>query len=415
MHADHQAREIRVVESTRPKTFQERYGDRIADEILRFTAVTNDDLLPPLYHEFGGKQKGESDRVLLQREVDQSAEAFDVLAFKVSPSQAIALRTFDFAGITLGEVGTGCLPLIIVPPEATSLYAAPDLANNHAQAETFDLSGDLSSGVLFVADTQRIRNQKGYLPVDWMEARAQIMCTLALLGALCGNEHPVLTAWCSMLRQYERFEARIHNEIDTEVGTCLGPALFVLHLHLILRDWFEDHTRTGQTAIIPAPDFGLHLKTFKRQNNLNWLPSVIYVPPLLALRPAVPHNQHAPRPVAPAATPRAPTTPASRGAPSAVQRPDLGSRVRNPGRDARFTGSMAFAKNVRSRRVEETILLAGRSALPELVQGGVPVGMCVSYHANGSCFKHCQRAVSHSPLTASEKEPFHEWCALAYA
>jgi hypothetical protein len=98
MYADLRARESRVVESTRSKTFRERYGDRTADGMLRFTAVVDDDLLPPFYQELGGKKKGESDRVLLQREVDQSAEAFDVLAFKVSPLQAIALRTFDFVG-----------------------------------------------------------------------------------------------------------------------------------------------------------------------------------------------------------------------------------------------------------------------------------------------------------------------------
>jgi hypothetical protein len=415
MHADRRARESRVVESTRSKTFWERYGDRIADGMLRFTAVVDDDLLPPFYQELGGKQKGESDRVLLQREVDQSAEAFDVLAFTVSPSQVIALRTLDFAGISLGEVGTVLLPLNIIPPEATSLSADRALTNNHAQAKTFDLSGDPSSGVLSTADTHRLRNQKGYLPVDWMEARTQIRCTLALLGALCGNEHPVPAAWRGMLQQYEHAEARIRNEIDTEVGTRLGPALFVFHLQLILRDWFEDQTRTGQTYIIPAPDFGLHLKTFERQNNLNWLPSVSYVPALLALRPAAPCRQHAPRPSVTSAALAAPPATASRGAPSAVQRPDLGSLVRSPSRDARFTGSTAFANNVRTRRVQDAIQLAGRSALPELVRGGASVGMCVSYHAKYSCFEGCQRAASHSPLTAAEKAPFHEWCVLAYA
>jgi hypothetical protein len=264
MHADHRARESRVVESTRPKTFRERYGDRIAGGMLRFTAVIDDDLLPPFYQELKWKQKGGVYRVLLQCKLDQSVEAFDVLDFKVSPSQVIALRTFDFAGISLGEVGTGLLPLSIIPPEPAFLSTARALANNHAQAETFDLSGDPPSGVLSTEDNQRLRNQKGYLPVDWMEARTQIRCTLALLGALCRNEHPVPTAWCGMLRQYECVEARIRNEINTEVGTHLGPALFVFHLQLILQDWFEDQTRTEQTSTIPAPDFGLHLKTFER-------------------------------------------------------------------------------------------------------------------------------------------------------
>jgi hypothetical protein len=165
MHADRRTRQRRVVDSTCSKTFRERYGDRIADGMLRFAAVVDDDLLLPFYQELGGKQKGESGRVLLQREVDQSAEEFDILAFKVSPSQVIALRTFNSADISLGEVGTGILLLSIIPPEATSLSAARALANNHSQAETFDLSGDPSSGVLSTAETQNLCNQKGYLPV----------------------------------------------------------------------------------------------------------------------------------------------------------------------------------------------------------------------------------------------------------
>jgi hypothetical protein len=139
--------------------------------------------------------------VILQREVDQSADLFDVLPFKVSPSQVIALKTFDFAGLSMSEVGTGVMPIIIIPPEATSLAASRALANNHAQAETYDLSGE--STALSTADTQRMRNQKGYLPDNWMEARTQLRCTLALLGALCGDDHAVPASWRSMLRKYE--------------------------------------------------------------------------------------------------------------------------------------------------------------------------------------------------------------------
>jgi hypothetical protein len=261
----------------------------------------------------------DSERVLLQREVDQSADFFDVLAFKVSPSQVIALKTFDFAGISLSEVGTGVLPLSIIPPEATSLAAARALSNNHSQAENFDLIGD--TGVLSTADTQWLPNQKGYLPVDWMEARTQIRCTLALLGALCGNEHPVPAAWRLMLCQYERVESKIRNDIDTEVETRLGPALFVFHLQFILRDWFEDQTRTGQTTIVSAPEFSLYLKVFERQNNLSWLPSVSNIPALLALRAAPVRSSNPPCAVA-AIPPRAAAAaaalaaaPAPRGAP----------------------------------------------------------------------------------------------------
>jgi hypothetical protein len=73
MHADRRARYTRAVESSRKKTFHDKYGERIADGILLLTRAVDDDLLPPFYQELGGRQKGESERVILQREVDQSA------------------------------------------------------------------------------------------------------------------------------------------------------------------------------------------------------------------------------------------------------------------------------------------------------------------------------------------------------
>jgi hypothetical protein len=72
--------------------------------------------------------------VIIQREVDQSADTFDVLHFKVSPSQVIALKTFDFVGLSMSEVGTGVMLLSIIPPEATSLAASCALANNQWRA-----------------------------------------------------------------------------------------------------------------------------------------------------------------------------------------------------------------------------------------------------------------------------------------
>jgi hypothetical protein len=233
MHADRQAREYCAREAHRPKTFRERYGDRITDQLLLLTNVLDDDLLPPFYQELGPYKKGESERVLLQREVDQSAVCLGVLPFKVTPSQVIALKTFDFAGISMAEVGTGAPPLINIPPDATSLSAARAITNNYAQSEMYDLSGDPSSGALSTADTQCLRNQKGYLPWDWMEACSQLRGNLALLGSLCGNDHATTLNWQTMLRRFERTEARLQHEMNTHHGPRLAPALFVFHLQLI--------------------------------------------------------------------------------------------------------------------------------------------------------------------------------------
>jgi hypothetical protein len=72
MHADHRARDTRAVESARKKTFHDKYGERITDGILLLTGAVDDNLLPPFYQEPGGRQKGGSECVILQREVDQA-------------------------------------------------------------------------------------------------------------------------------------------------------------------------------------------------------------------------------------------------------------------------------------------------------------------------------------------------------
>jgi hypothetical protein len=177
---------------------------------------------------------------------------------------------------------------------------------------------------------------------------------------------------------------------------------------LILRDWFVNQTRTGQAAIIPAPDFGYYLKLFDHQNNLSWLPSVTNIPTLFALRATpkraliTPRRTAAPAEV-PTAAPVSNAGNVARAAP-APERPDLGPRIHNLGRDTRFTGNTVFANNVRSHHVEEAIVVAGdRDTLSHIVRDGVSVGVCVSYHAKWACFEGCLRVATHFPLTAEEK------------
>jgi hypothetical protein len=47
MHADRRARDIRAVETSRKKTCQDKYGERIADGLLLITGAQNDDHLLP--------------------------------------------------------------------------------------------------------------------------------------------------------------------------------------------------------------------------------------------------------------------------------------------------------------------------------------------------------------------------------
>jgi hypothetical protein len=414
MHSDRRAREARAAKSTRAHTSRDKYGERIADSILLLTGAPDDDFLPTYYQESGGRQKGESERVILQREVDQSAEALGVLPFKVTPSQCIALKTFDFAGMSAREIGTGVLPFSIIPPDATSTAAVRAIVGNHANAEIFDLSGDPVSGALSTSDTQRLRNQKGYVVCNWNEARMQLRCNLALRGALCGDEHNVTLSWATMLRRFERVESRLQHAMDVEFGPCLAPALFVFHLQLIERDWFEEQIRTGQRFVLHAPEFAEHLRTFERQNNLSWLPSVSNVPALFSLR-STPRPLSAVTGASPRAAPETRASAPGRAAAPREQR-DLGARVRNPARHARFTGNTAFVNHVRERPMDEAFALAGgRDSGPMVVRSGAPEPLCISWHAKGSCFELCTRCATHNTLSALETTSFHTWCDVAYA
>jgi hypothetical protein len=112
----------RRLEAARPKTFREKYGDRLADQMLLLTNQPDDDLLPNFFNEFAGCPKGISERILLQREVDLAARAQGVQPFKFTPWQILALKTFDFTGDGYTEVGTGLLPFSVTPPLTPPLH-----------------------------------------------------------------------------------------------------------------------------------------------------------------------------------------------------------------------------------------------------------------------------------------------------
>jgi hypothetical protein len=139
MHAGRRAHVYRAAEAKRSKTFHDKYGDRIADGILLLTRAMANNFIPAYYQGGGGRQKGGSEHVILQREVDQSDESLGLLPFKVSPSQVISLKTFDFCGISVGVVGPGVLPFVIFPPDTTSISAVRVATRKHANDEIFDL------------------------------------------------------------------------------------------------------------------------------------------------------------------------------------------------------------------------------------------------------------------------------------
>jgi hypothetical protein len=87
---------------------------------MMLTRSMDDDNLPDYYLNVAGKPKGLSERVILQREVDDAAMVLDMPPFQVTPSQGIAMKTFDFTGASCSEIDTGMLHFSITPADATS-------------------------------------------------------------------------------------------------------------------------------------------------------------------------------------------------------------------------------------------------------------------------------------------------------
>jgi hypothetical protein len=384
--------------------------------MLILTNQTDDDLLPNFYHELAGRPEGVSERIMLQREVDLAARALGVQPFKITPLQILALKTFDFIGDGYSEIGTGLLPFSVTPQDATSAPACRMLSEDRARAETFDMSGEAANGALTTSDANRLRNNKGYVVADWMEARAQARSYAALVGALLGVGHHCVLNYQDYLSRLDELESRLRWEFDSTHGQCLGPPLMVFHVQLNWRAWFVKQLATGQTRVIAAPNFCHGLDAFDMHNNLSWLLSVANIPVLQALAP-IARNTGPIGGTRGAVANRVPTLPApattSPGAVAGVTRRDVGLAIQNTQRDARFTSNTPFSTNVRNRRVTAAIALAGNP--PQHVRGGESSNMCVSYHAKGLCFENCERAADHVPMTEAETAEFHEWCSTAYA
>jgi hypothetical protein len=153
--------------------------------------------------------------------------------FQVTLSQVIAMKTFDFTGASYIILGSGVLPFSITPADATSDKGGAVIRADRGQAETFDLSGDSVNGAMTTDDATRMRNYKGYIASDWMEARLQLRSVACLMGALLDTKHPVFVFYKVFLRKYDLMEPRVRREFEVVHGPRLGPALMVFHVQLM--------------------------------------------------------------------------------------------------------------------------------------------------------------------------------------
>jgi hypothetical protein len=148
MHADHLAQDTRAAESSRKKTFCDKYVERIADSVLLLTGAPDDYFMHAYYQKLGGCQRGDLKEWYYSGRSTKATKPLESRPSRSCHSKALHLRlkTLDFYGFSLGGIGTGILPFSIIPPDATSASAVHDTAGLAAvtvvllQVEKLDFS-----------------------------------------------------------------------------------------------------------------------------------------------------------------------------------------------------------------------------------------------------------------------------------
>jgi hypothetical protein len=173
----------------------------------------------------------------------------------------------------------------------------------------------------------------------------------------------------SFLQQFNNLQTRLEGELELAYDSRLAPSIGVFHVQLIWRNWFLLQLDVEERHHLPVPDVCSGLNVIQAQNNLSWLPTVMNVPTLLALRST-------PSDVITQVGSSAAVSVGGSGTPAPVRR-DPVRQVRNTSRDPRFTGATPLAVNVSSWKVAAAIALAGAPSPGDVELSSKWFGLCV--------------------------------------
>jgi hypothetical protein len=287
MNHDLVVQETRYADNRITVTVREKFDDRTADMLLLLTRAGDDDDFPEYYLNMAGKPKGMSERVVLQQEVGAAAEVVDLVPL-VTPSQVIALNNVYFCGSAYNEIGTGVLPFSITPADATTAKGRRAIIADRARAEMFDLSGESVNGAVSATDARSMRNLKGYVAADWMEAQLQIWSVATMMAALIGTTHPTIALHNQCLRKYDHMEPWVFREFDTVYGVRPGPALVVFHVQLLRRSWLQE--QKASHTFVSMQDFFAGLQCLSKTifPGYHWSPTCRHSDPSCMSRAPAP-------------------------------------------------------------------------------------------------------------------------------
>ena len=388
-----------------PKSVQDRWPDYV--ERVCGLCHTEDHVDLPKYWQRAAAWKkggGTTLKNILQDEVDKAAHHFNVDGPRVTVRQANDLQTWTFVGPTHYSLASGLGPFTVTPPGAVSLEAVLRLEADfeHSLDHATIMEGNAS---LKASDAKLLRCGNAYVPLVYDEMELALEAFLAVLGAVLGCGHPLVSSYQRALRAYKRVRIRIKHVLDLHLGKHLGAATIMYYFHSEIRYWLAEQWSLQADGHVPVPNIASAFQTFDKGDNLQWLPQTSLVPQLQVLARQAP----TPPPFSgPAPTPSVPTGGGGRRTPGTQ---DERSRegVRNRNRDDRYVGETALASKIQRKRIEEAIDQGG--APPNTPQGGP---RCISWHVKGSCFSNCNRRSDHIKLKEDDKEILYTWVKKAF-
>jgi hypothetical protein len=181
-------------------SIRDRIGDVIVDRMLLLYRATEDEEMPPIYHEWAAHPWGVSELWVLQQAVEQACATVNEPDFEVIPAQVMVFKNLWFAGSTYFDIGARFLPFGITPLDGTSRQARTMLAMDWVQVDVFDLVAHPESGAVDPSDIVRLRNMSGYAtPLVFRSVQPTVQCSRAHGGRPAGRCTYGASRLCSLL------------------------------------------------------------------------------------------------------------------------------------------------------------------------------------------------------------------------
>ena len=126
-----------------------------------------------------------------------------------------AIKSLQFGGIDVSNLGSGIGPMAFVPPGADSAKAK---AAQLADLETLQ-SAEFAAGNMSVSDSVALSKTEGYLAEDFVEGEVQIKSFTPSLASMIGPKHPLVGEYIASRDYIKTNKIRFYKALTTACGT----------------------------------------------------------------------------------------------------------------------------------------------------------------------------------------------------